>query len=187
MDKAFKNIDQTWSLFLDRDGVINQRRYNDYVKSWDEFIFLENVPETIARCSRFFKHVFVVTNQQGIGKGIMTEAQLLTIHHQMQQSIVEAGGKLDGVYFCPALAQSGDSCRKPETGMALKAKADYPAVDFTKCIMVGDSNSDIQFGKKAGMKTVFIDHGDGIQLTEEADAIIHGLKEVIQLFDISKP
>ena len=145
-----------WTLFLDRDGVINRRLIDDYVKCVNEFEFLPDAIDAIRVFSKKFKYIFVVTNQQGIGKGLMTEADLEIIHTNMISAIEAHGGRIDKVYHCSDLAASESLNRKPEIGMALQAQKDFPEVDFSHSIMVGDSKSDMQFGKNAGMKTVFI-------------------------------
>jgi histidinol-phosphate phosphatase family protein len=150
------NIDSSWTLFLDRDGVINQRIMDDYVKTIEEFIFLNEVPEAIVHFSKIFGRIVVVTNQQGIGKGLMTESNLSAVHTYMIQEIEKLGGRIDAVYFAPQLAKENSAMRKPEGGMALKAKSEFPEIDFSKSVMVGDSDSDIEFGKRLGMKTVKI-------------------------------
>lgn len=150
------NINKSWSVFLDRDGVINKRLENDYVKTLDEFEFIEGVPEALKILSELFGKIIVVTNQQGIGKGIYSANDLNIIHHYMADEIEKHQGRLDKIYFSPHLAVDNHHWRKPGIGMALQAKEDFPAIDFTKSIMVGDSLSDMQFGKNAGMKTVYI-------------------------------
>jgi histidinol-phosphate phosphatase family protein len=150
------NINKKWSVFLDRDGVINKRLENDYVKTLAEFEFLEGVPEALKILSGLFGKVIVVTNQQGIGKGIYSKNDLNIIHHYMSDEIEKHEGRFDKVYFSPHLAADNHHWRKPGIGMALQAKEDFPEVDFTKSIMVGDSLSDMQFGRNACMKTVFI-------------------------------
>lgn len=149
-------FDQTWALFLDRDGVINRRLVDDYVKSWSTFEFEKEVPQAIATLSSIFGRIFVVTNQQGIAKGLMTEKDLQLIHQQMVVEIERAGGRVDGVYFCPHWAKDHCDCRKPRTGMALQAKQNFPEINFSKSLMVGDSPSDMEMGHQLGMKTVFI-------------------------------
>ncbi len=145
-----------WNLFLDRDGVINRRLVDDYVKSWDEFEFLPAVLDAIAIFTQKFKHIFIVTNQQGVGKGLMSELDLEEIHRRMLQQIESKGGRIDGVYFCPSLAADNDPMRKPNPGMAFKAKEEFPDVNHKKSLMVGDSISDMEFGNNAGMRCVFI-------------------------------
>src|ERR1035437_2740686 len=150
------NINKSWSVFLDRDGVINKRLENDYVKTLDEFEFIEGVPEAIKILSELFGKIIVVTNQQGVGKGLYSANDLNIIHHYMADEIEKHEGRLDKVYFSPHLAADNHHWRKPGIGMALQAKEDFPAIDFTKSLMIGDSLSDMQFGKNAGMKTVYI-------------------------------
>jgi histidinol-phosphate phosphatase family protein len=153
-----KEIDKTWTLFLDRDGVINKRLMGDYVKNVDEFEFLPGVLEAIAAFSKKFGRIIIVTNQQGIGRGIMTENDLKLVHDHMVRQVEKHGGRIYAVYYAPQLASENSNMRKPEIGMAMKAKEDFPEIDFTKSLMIGDSMSDIEFGEKAGMKTLFIDH-----------------------------
>lgn len=150
------HINASSSLFLDRDGVINKRIEGDYVKAWDQFEFLPGVEDAIACFSKLFKNIFIVTNQQGVGKGQMSHDDIGAIHNKMIQEITEAGGRIDNVYYCPDLADSGSFNRKPNIGMGLKAKKDFPVVNFKNAIMVGDSISDMKFGKRLKMKTVFI-------------------------------
>lgn len=149
-------IDSSWSLFLDRDGVINEKLPGDYVKNWGEFRFLEKVPESIQALSGIFGKVFIVTNQQGIGKGIMNERDLTELHDQMLEEVRFAGGTIHKIYFSPYRKEEKSVFRKPGIGMARKAKIDFPSIEFEKSIMVGDSISDIQFGKNAGMLTVYV-------------------------------
>lgn len=153
----------SWSLFLDRDGVINKRLPGDYVKSPEEFEFIGGVKTALARLSDIFNHIIIVTNQQGIGKGIMTEKDLEKVHREMIAEIEKSGGRIDAVYFCPALEADRHPDRKPATGMALKAKDQFPDLSLEKSIMVGDSASDIQFGRQAGMRTVYLTEQPGTQ------------------------
>ena len=153
------HIDKSWTLFLDRDGVINKKIDDDYVRSLDQFEWLPGVIESIKKLSSLFGRIIIITNQQGIGKGLMTEEAVESIHEHIIQSIKQAGGKIDGVYYAPHLKSENSEFRKPNIGMAMQAKKDFPEIDFSKSIMVGDSRSDMEFGKKAGMKTVFILNG----------------------------
>lgn len=143
-------------LFLDRDGVINQRIPNGYVTKKEEFVFLNGVPEALTALSKVFERIFIVTNQQGIGKGLFSENDLHQIHDHMLQVIEQAGGHIDAIYHCPHLESDNSMDRKPQAGMALRAKADFPEVDFSDSIMVGDSISDLQFASNAGMDSIFI-------------------------------
>lgn len=147
---------QATALFLDRDGVINQRLLGDYVRKVSEFVFLEGALEALVGLARKFDYLFVVTNQQGIAKGRMTEADLQRVHEHMITKIEAAGGRLDGVYYCPYHERDQPACRKPNTGMGHQAQADFPAVSFERSLMVGDSVSDLVFGQRLGMQTVLL-------------------------------
>jgi D-glycero-D-manno-heptose 1,7-bisphosphate phosphatase len=150
------NIDRSWSLFLDRDGVINKKLEDDYVKILSEFEFIEGVPEAMKLFADIFGKIVVVTNQQGIGKGYYTENDLNIIHHYMVDEIEKHGGRIDRVYFSPHLAADNHHFRKPNIGMALKAKEDFKEIDFSKSVIIGDSISDMEFGRKTGMITIYI-------------------------------
>jgi len=149
-------IDKTWSLFLDRDGVINERLPDDYVKTWDQFRFIDGTLEAINIFAQIFGVIVVVSNQQGIGKGLMNDSDLNDIHIKMQDSVFEAGGRIDKIYHSPFLASEKHISRKPQVGMGLMAKHDFRSILFRKSIMAGDSLGDVKFGKRLGMKTVFI-------------------------------
>jgi D-glycero-D-manno-heptose 1,7-bisphosphate phosphatase len=150
------NIDPNWTLFLDRDGVINKKIENDYVKHWIEFEFIEGTFEALKTLQQLFKRIIVVTNQQGIGKGLYRTEDLELIHKNMIYELTYQGGRIDKVYFSPYLDAQNHPSRKPGTGMALEAKQHFPEIDFKKSIMVGDSMSDMQFGKTLGMTTIYI-------------------------------
>jgi histidinol-phosphate phosphatase family protein len=148
--------DKNWTLFLDRDGVINKRIIGDYVKTIDEFEFLDGVVDAITVFNKYFQRIIVVTNQQGIGKGLMTEDDLKKVHNFLIENVEKCGGKINKIYFCPELAKNNPECRKPNIGMALQAKKDFPEIDFSKSIMIGDSMSDIKFAKNSGMISVAV-------------------------------
>lgn len=151
-----RKIEKGWSLFLDRDGVINTRIPDDYVMTPEQFVFVPDVLESFPNLASFFGRIVVVSNQQGIGKGLMTEAALNTIHKKMLESVRTAGGRIDKVYYCPHIKESGSFMRKPNIGMGLLARKDFPDIHFSRSVMVGDSLSDMRFGKRLGMRTVFI-------------------------------
>lgn len=150
------NITKDWTLFLDRDGVINKKLDNDYVKHWIEFEFLEGVFDALKKLDTVFGKIVVVTNQQGIGKGLYRTEDLELIHKNMLYEITYLGGRIDKVYFSPYLNSANHPTRKPGIGMALQAQKDFPEIDLSKSVIVGDSLSDMEFGRNAGMKTVFI-------------------------------
>jgi D-glycero-D-manno-heptose 1,7-bisphosphate phosphatase len=149
-------IDKSWTLFLDRDGVINRKIDGDYVRNLNQFEWLPGIHDSIRQLSLVFGKIIIVTNQQGVGKGLMTHEEVNTIHEHIKNLVAEKGGKIDAIYYAPELKSENSDLRKPNIGMAHLAKNDFPGIDFSKSIMVGDTMSDMQFGKKAGMITVFI-------------------------------
>ena len=145
------------SLFLDRDGVINKKLEGRYVSRWEEFEFMPNALQAVHILSKLFKRIFIVTNQQGIGKGIMSQNDLLFLHQRMIKEVEKASGKIDKIYFCPHLEKDNCNCRKPKTGMIEKAILDFPEIEVKNSYLIGDSPSDIQVGKLAGLHTVKVD------------------------------
>ena len=150
-----KNINKSWTLFLDRDGVINHDKDNDYIRDWNEFRFYDTTLEAIAILSKHFERIVVTTNQKGVGKGLMSLADLTNIHSNMLSAIEKTGGKIDKVYYCADLADDSPN-RKPNPGMAYQAKRDFEEIDLLKSIIVGNRISDMGFGRNAGMYTVFL-------------------------------
>lgn len=103
------------------DGVINRHLPDDYMKKWEEFEFLPGVLEAMKIFSRYFEHILVVTNQRGVGKGMMTEDDLIIIHNNMISEINRHQGRIDKVYYCTDIDKDSPN-RKPNSGMALQAK-----------------------------------------------------------------
>lgn len=147
-------ITENSALFLDRDGVINQLREADYVKHTSEFVLLPEVIPALTILRPLFKRIFVVTNQQGIGKGLMQHS--IDEIHNFFLSQIPNNLHPDKIYHCPHLTADNCSCRKPMPGMALQAKNDFPEIQLTHSVMVGDSESDMAFGRNAGMHCIFI-------------------------------
>ena len=150
------------SLFLDRDGVINRRIVDGYVTRREDFVLLDGVLEALTIFAGKFDRIFMVTNQQGIGKGLMTEGDLEVIHSWFLAQVEAAGGRIDAIYHCSALKQEHSFMRKPSIGMALQARRDYPGVELKRSVMVGDTASDMLFGRRAGMTTVLV--GDELEI-----------------------
>jgi histidinol-phosphate phosphatase family protein len=150
-----KQIDRSWTLFLDRDGVINIEKEDDYIRHWEDFYFIAGVLDAFPVFAKTFGRIVIVTNQKGVGKGLMSEESLLEINKGIHEMVHGAGGRIDKIYYCVAVDDS-DPCRKPHPGMAHLAKADFPEIDFNRSLMVGNTISDMKFGKALGMYTVFI-------------------------------
>lgn len=150
-----KQIDKSWTLFLDRDGVINEERLGEYVLHWGEFVFSKGVLDVFKKLSDTFGRVIIISNQRGVGKGFMTEEALQTIHLEMQREVEIVNGKIDKIYYC---TEKDEKCfnRKPNPGMAIQALKDFPDINLSKSIMVGNKPSDMKFGRAAGVFTVFV-------------------------------
>ena len=149
------------ALLLDRDGVINVLRPNDYVKNIAEFVFCGGALEALRRLNPCFRRIVIVTNQRGVGRGLMTEADLAEIHDWMLARIREAGGRIDRIYVCTAV-DPADPRRKPNPGMAREVRADFPDIDFARSILVGDSASDLEFARRAGIPAVCLRDPDNL-------------------------
>jgi D-glycero-D-manno-heptose 1,7-bisphosphate phosphatase len=144
------------AVFLDRDGVINRKApEGDYIKNWGEFNFLPDVAETIRVLNENSFKIIIVTNQRGIALGLMTIADLETIHRKMIVELQNKGAHIDKIYYCPHEKDSC-SCRKPGIGMFMNAKMDLPGLSFTDSFVIGDSLSDMEAGKKLSCKCILI-------------------------------
>ena len=154
-DLTLKIINKEWTLFLDRDGVINYEKKDDYIRNQQEFKFYEGAKDALKIFSERFGRIFVVSNQRGIGKGLMTEEDLTAIHQYMQEEIESAGGRIDGIYYCTAI-EPKNFYRKPNPGMAFRAKKDFPEIDFDRALIAGNKPGDMLFGRNAGMYSVYI-------------------------------
>lgn len=182
MPNQLPPITKTWTLFLDRDGVINKHLPDAYVTSLEEFELIPGSIESIAKLSKIFGRVIVVTNQQGIGKGLMTTMDLEKIHFHLEEQVAKQGGKIDNIYYCPHLAQYKPICRKPEIGMALQAKEDFPEIRFEQSVMIGDSPTDMEFGRKLGSFNVMVSSSNQYLKEDTIDLTVSSLKQFADLF-----
>lgn len=149
------------AVFLDRDGVINYDR-DDWVKSWEEFRFYPGSREAIAQLTDAGREIYIITNQSGVGRGLMPGRRLLDIHAKMQIEVARAGGRIMGIQVCPHTPDDHCRCRKPLPGLLLKAAAKW-GIDLQRSWLVGDSARDIQAGYAAGCTTIWVT----TQATEE--------------------
>jgi D-glycero-D-manno-heptose 1,7-bisphosphate phosphatase len=162
-----KNINSSWTLFIDRDGVVNEEKHLDYIHQWNEFKFYSGVKEAFKIFNEKFGIIVMITNQRGVAKGLTKMEDLQLIHKNMLQEIEDAGGRIDEIYVCTDM-ESED--RKPNIGMGLHALNDFPGIDLSKSIMIGNTLSDMKFGSNLGVainiflpttrKDVPLDHED---------------------------
>lgn len=155
MNNNLPHINSNTTLFIDRDGVINKEKYNDYIHTWDEFIWHDGVLNAFEIFAKKFKHIIIVTNQRGVAKGLTTLQNLQTIHKNMQATIEANGGRITAIFFCIDMDATSPN-RKPNIGMALQAKQQFADIDFNNCYMVGNTLSDMQFGKSIQATTIFL-------------------------------
>jgi D-glycero-D-manno-heptose 1,7-bisphosphate phosphatase len=148
-------INTHWTLFIDRDGVINHEKQNDYIHTWEEFRFYDGVLEAFEIFAGIFKRIIIVTNQKGVGKGVTKETDLQTIHKNMQAQIEKHNGRIDAIYYCTDLDNDSPN-RKPQAGMGLQAAKDFADINLSKAIMIGNTLSDMHFGRNLGIQTVFL-------------------------------
>lgn len=145
------------AVFLDRDGIINKKINNDYVRNWSQFEFLPEAVEALKfLCQNNFQ-IYIITNQRGISRGFMTEEDLNNIHQKMKQELKKHNVIIDKIYYCPHEKGQCD-CRKPKPGMLFKA-ANENYLDLPKTIFIGDNETDLQAGQAAGCKTILIKPG----------------------------
>lgn len=180
-------VTRDWVLFLDRDGVINERIPGEYITDFNQFRFLDGVLEFLEKASGIFKYIILVTNQQGIGKGIMTESELDLLHECMIREVRRCRGKIDAIYYCGDKSTQSNNRRKPKTDMAYWAREDFPDIDFMKSIMVGDSITDMDFGKRLEMQTVLV--GECLGYTDQdvlVDYVLEGLPDLLSVLECEK-
>lgn len=173
--------------FLDRDGVINENLENDYVKSWDEFQFIQGVKQAIKALTDANCKVIIISNQAGIGKGIMSAEAVEKINARMVKEIEHCGGKVAATYYCPHRPDENCECRKPKPGMLLKAEREL-GVKLLQAYLIGDKISDIQAGAQVGCKTILVKTGWGREQIKkrsewpiEPDYIAPDLSEAVKL------
>jgi len=152
---SLKDIDKSWTLFMDRDGVFNHDKVGSYVFHPDEFVFYDGALDATRIIHEKFGRVIVTTNQRGVGRGLMTLEDLKTVNDKLQRIVKENGGQIDHVYSATAMSNF-DPIRKPNPGMAFLAKHDFPDIDLSKTIMIGNNPSDMQFGRHAGLYPVYL-------------------------------
>src|SRR5271156_2995242 len=141
------------AVFLDRDGVINQRPpEGEYIPRREDFHILPGVAEGIALLNHAGFSVIVVTNQRGVAKVLLTEADLRQMHERMSDDLARAGAKIDATFYCPHETEPPCDCRKPSPGMLLSA-ALLHGIDLRTSWMIGDSDNDMEAGRKAGCRT----------------------------------
>ena len=157
------------AVFLDRDGVINKNKI-DYVKTISELEIFPNIEIPIKKLKKNNFYVIIITNQSAINRNLMTHEQLNEIHLHIQQYLKSFDTSIDNFYFCPHKPDENCNCRKPKSGMLLKAMKEFN-IDPKLSWMIGDNDSDIQAGLNVGCQTIKI--GEKINLQKAVDKILN--------------
>jgi D-glycero-D-manno-heptose 1,7-bisphosphate phosphatase len=173
------------AVFLDRDGVINQKAptEDEYVTRWEQVDILPGVAEAVARLNGAGFHIYVVTNQRSVAKGLITATELEVIHVQLCRSLAEAGARVDGIYYCPHDLEPPCDCRKPQPGMLFEAARSHD-IDLTISWMIGDSEKDVEAGKRAGCRTVkLVPNGKSSNNGADiiAPSLLSAVKKILEL------
>jgi D-glycero-D-manno-heptose 1,7-bisphosphate phosphatase len=136
------------AIFLDRDGVINQRIVGDYVREWKQFRFVRGIRNILAKLSILGLPIIVISNQPAIGKGLPNESTLAAITQRFVCELAKSSARIDAVYYCPHTCRDACGCRKPQTGLLLQAAEDWK-VDLARSVVIGDSVIDIEAAHRA--------------------------------------
>lgn len=172
------------TIFIDRDGVINEDPIGDYVKRWEDFRFIPGVIQALKQLTDHDFEIVIISNQAGIGDGIYSKAALEEITEGMKKELNRNGVRLRGIYYCLHGKEENCDCRKPKTGLFRQATKD---IDFnpSETFFIGDKVSDIQAGRDFGLRTLFVLTGHGTQDQfrlkegERPEEIFSSLKEAV--------
>ncbi|MEO8595282.1 MAG: HAD family hydrolase [Candidatus Solibacter sp.] len=168
-------IERRRAVFFDRDGTLMEDAH--YCADPALVRVFPEVPDGLRRLKQAGFAVFIVTNQSGIGRGLMTDAQYQAVAAEFLR---QAGaGSVDGSYYCPDAPGVPSACRKPEPGMVLAAAAVHQ-IDLAASYFVGDKDADIECGRRAGTRTVLVLTGYGKQQQCAADLVCEDAAQAIQ-------
>lgn len=149
------------AIFFDRDGVINEQILGDYVTCWDEFRFLPGIAQVLAELARLPVPIIVISNQAGIGKGLMSAADLSAITHRFVAELAQTGARIDAAYYCPHITEQGCPCRKPKDELLRRAARDW-RLDLTQSVFIGDSERDAVAARSAGCRPILLEGAHAI-------------------------
>lgn len=147
-------------IFLDRDGVINKKAAeHDYIKNWGEFEFVPGAVEALKLLTDAGYDIYIISNQRGIARGMMSHEDLADIHRRMTEELARAGVRIAGIYYCPHGKDDDCFCRKPRPGIFFRAAREHH-INLTKAVMIGDKESDVAAGKAAGCRVLLVKEGE---------------------------
>lgn len=158
------------AIFVDRDGVINERIPCGYVTQWSEFRFIEGMEQTLAELSTFGLPLIVISNQAGVGKGMVSPESLAQITESFVSSLRNRGAKVDAVYYCPHVPEARCSCRKPAIGLLRQAAEDW-RIDLKRSVLIGDSANDLEAAETSRCRAILLAHDHGHEALENVLAV----------------
>jgi len=159
------------ALFLDRDGVINERILDGYVTDWDSFRFVPGIAETIRALSSLGPPIIVVSNQAGVGKRLMSVRVLAEITRRFVEALRRERARIDAVYYCPHTPLEACRCRKPRPGLLEDAAGDW-GLDLGSSVLVGDDDSDVVAAKAVGCRAITFSRETQIAGGEASDSLL---------------
>jgi D-glycero-D-manno-heptose 1,7-bisphosphate phosphatase len=171
------------AAFLDRDGVLNRKApEGEYVTRWEEMEFLPGAREAVRLLNQAGYFVAVVSNQRCVAKGLITIAELESLHVLMRDEFAASGARIDAIYYCPHDFQPPCGCRKPQPGMLLEAARTH-RLDRTESWMIGDSAHDVEAGRNAGCRTVLLTvEGESSAAAEVvASTLLDAVHKILQI------
>jgi D-glycero-D-manno-heptose 1,7-bisphosphate phosphatase len=148
------------AIFIDRDGVINSRRPGDYVLDWAQFVFMPGIREALKQLAALGLPLIVVSNQAGVGKGLLDPSGLEKITARMQQILRDDGATLAAAYYCTHRPDENCICRKPKPELLHMAAGDFN-IDLSRSIFIGDSETDVIAARAAGCRPILLGAGVG--------------------------
>ncbi|MBQ6470339.1 MAG: HAD family hydrolase [Victivallales bacterium] len=163
-------------VFIDRDDTLIYD--HPYLNTPDGVELTPGAGTALKELRQLGFRVIMLTNQSGIGRGLVTLPQLEAIHARLREMLQQEGAELDAIYFCPHRPEDGCDCRKPATGMLRQACRDF-AIDVAHSAMIGDRIADIQMGRSFGLTTVQLRLTGSSQADHGADLCVSTLPEAV--------
>jgi D-glycero-D-manno-heptose 1,7-bisphosphate phosphatase len=171
------------AVFLDRDGTIILD--HGYLKEAHQVGLLAGAGEALAQIRAHGFALVLVSNQSGIGRGLITPEQAEQVHQAVLERLAEYGVRLDAVFYCPHAPEEACRCRKPSPEMFVRAARELD-LDLADSFMVGDQATDMEAGKRAGCRTILLaprggerDLNDSVRL-QQSDEVARDWAEVVQ-------
>jgi D-glycero-D-manno-heptose 1,7-bisphosphate phosphatase len=172
------------AIFIDRDGVINCRRANDYVLDWSQFVFVDGIREALRELASLGLPMILISNQSAVGRGLLSSVELEDITQRMWKTLEQDGTRLSAAYFCPHRPDEKCSCRKPQPGLLTQAAADF-GIDLSRSVLIGDSDADVKAAQAVGCHAVLFGAGhtacsDSLQWMNDLP-VAHTAKDLFQV------